>query len=189
MNAAGTSQKAIYSSDNIGHFGLGSKCYTHFTSPIRRYPDLIVHRLLREYLFDMNLDEKTINYWQVNLPNIGEHTSDKERQAVEAEREVDDMKKAEYMENHIGETHSGYISGVTSFGFFVELENLVEGLVHVNSLNDDYYHYVPEKLSLIGEGKKKNYRLGQNVTIKVVGASKEAKTIDFELYEGDQNGN
>lgn len=181
-------QKAIYSPENIGHFGLGSSCYTHFTSPIRRYPDLVVHRLLREYLFDANINNETLSKWDAILPEISEHTSLKEQKAVEAEREVDDMKMAEYMECHIGEIHTGIISGVTNFGFFVELDNLVEGLVHVNSLKGDYYNYVPELLSLVGQKTKNSFRLGSEVTIKVVGASKEAKTIDFEIYKGDEDG-
>ncbi len=182
-------QKAIYSPENIGHFGLGSTCYTHFTSPIRRYPDLVVHRLLREYLFEAKINNETISKWENALPEIGEHTSEREQIAVEAEREVDDMKMAEYMENHIGETYDGIISGVTNFGFFVELENLIEGLVHINSLTGDYYNYIPELMSLIGENTKKAYRLGNKITIKVVGASKEARTIDFEIYEDKNNGN
>lgn len=181
-------QKAIYSPENIGHFGLGSSCYTHFTSPIRRYPDLVVHRLLREYLFDANINNETLSKWDAILPEISEQTSLKEQKAVEAEREVDDMKMAEYMEGHIGEIHTGIISGVTNFGFFVELDNLVEGLVHVNSLKGDYYNYVPELLSLVGQKTKNSFRLGSEVTIKVVGASKEAKTIDFEIYKGDEDG-
>ena len=182
-------QKAIYSPENIGHFGLGSNCYTHFTSPIRRYPDLIVHRLLREYLFDANINQETVNKWEKLLPEIGIQTSEREREAVEAEREVDDMKMAEYMESHIGEIHEGIISGVTSFGFFVELDNLIEGLVHVNTLKDDFYNYVPELMGLIGQNTKKMYRLGTEVKVKVIGASKEARTIDFEVYNGEQNGN
>ena len=176
-------QKAIYSSDNIGHFGLGSKCYTHFTSPIRRYPDLIVHRLLREFIVNANINNEVIEYWEKNLPTIAENTSEREQKSVEAEREVDDMKKAEYMENHIGEVHEGIISGVTSFGFFVELDNTVEGLVHVNSLTDDFYNYVPELMSLFGRGNKKRYRLGDKITIKLVAASKAQRMIDFEIFE------
>jgi ribonuclease R len=181
-------QKAVYSPDNIGHFGLGSSCYTHFTSPIRRYPDLVVHRLLREYLSDNKIDNETINYWQANLSQIGIHVSEREVNAVEAEREVDDMKMAEYMENNIGNIYQGIISGVTNFGFFVQLDNLIEGLVHVHSLHGDYYTHVPEILSLVGQNHKKRYRLGDKVTVKVVGASKEARTIDFEITEGDNNG-
>ncbi|MDD4187517.1 MAG: ribonuclease R [Bacilli bacterium] len=182
-------QKAIYSPENIGHFGLGSNCYTHFTSPIRRLPDLIVHRLLREYLFDASINNETINKWEKGLPEIGVHSSEKEQKSVEAEREVEDMKMAEYMENYIGEIYSGIISGVTNFGIFVELENLVEGLVHINNLTDDYYNYIPELMSLIGRNTKKTYRLGSKITVKVIGASKEARTIDFEVYNGVKNGN
>ncbi len=182
-------QKAVYAGDNIGHFGLGSKCYTHFTSPIRRYPDLIVHRLLRDFIFESNINTKNIKKWETEIPEIGLHTSERERDAIEAEREVDDMKMAEYMEGHIGEIHKGFISGVTSFGFFVQLDNLIEGLVHVNTLKNDFYNYVPELLSLVGEGSKKKYRLGDKVTIKVIAASKEAKTIDFEVIEEKENGN
>ena len=182
-------QKAIYSPDNIGHFGLGSQCYTHFTSPIRRYPDLTVHRLLREYLFDAKINNETIEKWEKELPDIGMQTSQREQDAVEAEREVDDMKKAEYMESHIGEIHKGIISGVTNFGFFVELPNSIEGLVHVNSLTGDYYTYVPDLMALIGQNTKKKYRLGSRITIKVIGASKEAQTIDFEISGGAKDGN
>ncbi|NLL01707.1 MAG: ribonuclease R [Mollicutes bacterium] len=182
-------QKAIYAPDNIGHFGLGSQCYTHFTSPIRRYPDLIVHRLLREYLFEANINNEIIEKWENRLPEIGMQTSQREQDAVEAEREVDDMKKAEYMESHVGEIYSGIISGVTNFGFFVELPNTVEGLVHINSLIGDYYAYVPDLMAIIGQNTKKTYRLGSKITIKVIGASKEAQTIDFEIYGGAKNGN
>ena len=179
-------RKAVYQKENIGHFGLGSKCYTHFTSPIRRYPDLEVHRLLRTYLYNHKLDNETINYYQANLDYIATQSSEREQASVEAEREVMDMKMAEYMENHIGEIYDGVISGVESFGFFVELDNLVEGLVHINSLKGDYYNYVEELLCLIGQNTKKRYTIGDKVKIKVVGASKEARTIDFELV-GDKD--
>ena len=182
-------QKAVYSNENIGHFGLGSKCYTHFTSPIRRYPDLIVHRILKDFIFESKIDNETIAKWENILPEIGSHTSLREQESVEAEREVDDMKMAEYMENHIGEIHEGIISGVTMFGFFVQLENLIEGLVHVNTIKGDYYNYVPELMSLIGAQSKKKYRLGDKVTVKVIAASKETKTIDFEVIGDNKNGN
>lgn len=179
-------RKAVYQKENIGHFGLGSKCYTHFTSPIRRYPDLEVHRLLRKYLYENKIDNETIDYYNANLDYIAEQASEREQASVDAEREVDDMKMAEYMENHIGEEFDGVISGVENFGFFVELDNLIEGLVHVNSLKGDYFNYVPELLCLIGQNTKKRYTIGDKVHIKVVGASKEARTIDFELV-GDMN--
>ena len=179
-------RKAVYQKDNIGHFGLGSKCYTHFTSPIRRYPDLEVHRLLRKYLYENKIDNETIDYYNANLDYIAGQASEREQASVDAEREVDDMKMAEYMEKHIGEEYDGVISGVESFGLFVELDNLVEGLVHVNSLKGDYYNYVEELLCLIGQNTKKRYTLGDKVRVKVVGASKEARTIDFELV-GDKD--
>ncbi len=179
-------RKAVYQRENIGHFGLGSKCYTHFTSPIRRYPDLEVHRLLRKYLYENQINEETIDYYQANLDIIATQSSEREQAAVDAEREVMDMKMAEYMESHIGEEYEGIITGVENFGFFVELDNMVEGLVHVNSLKGDYYNYVEELLCLIGQNTKKRYTMGDRVKVKCVGASKEARTIDFELV-GDKN--
>ncbi|MDE5540157.1 MAG: ribonuclease R [Bacilli bacterium] len=176
-------KKAEYSKTNIGHFGLASTNYTHFTSPIRRYPDLVVHRLLKKYLIDQDFSMSTINYLDTNLVTVAEHTSEREVASINAERDVNDMKMAEYMESHIGEEYIGTISSVTSFGFFVELENLIEGLVHVNTLKGDYYNYVPELLSLIGKSTKKTYRIGDKVKIKVTNASKETAMIDFELME------
>lgn len=181
-------KKAVYSKDNIGHFGLASKNYTHFTSPIRRFPDLTVHRLLRTYLFNNDLSMNTINYYNSALVQIAEHSSEREQAAVKAERDVDDMKMAEYMEKHIGEEYEGMIVTVTGFGFFVELDNLVEGLVHVKSLHGDMYNYVPELLSLIGKSTKKTYKVGDKVKVKVVNASKETAMIDFELVE-EKDGN
>ena len=172
-------QKAVYDKNNIGHFGLASKCYTHFTSPIRRYPDLIVHRLLRKYLFENKIDQDTINNYDYKLTDITAHTSERERAAAECEREVDDMKKAEYMEDHIGEEYEGIISSVTPFGMFVELPNQIEGLVRLDDLTDDYYTYNEETFSLVGKNNKRGYRLGDKVKIQVKAANKEAKTIDF----------
>ena len=177
-------QKAIYSATNIGHFGLGLKNYTHFTSPIRRFPDTTVHQLLRTYLFDKKLDKETINYYNKYLVEVAEHSSEREQAAVDAEREVDDMKMAEYMESHIGEVYEGMITTVTNFGFFVELPNLVEGLVHVSTL-DGYFNYVPEMLSLINQDKSKMYKIGDKVTIKVLNASKSDGIIDFEVQDGN----
>lgn len=174
-------QKAVYDPNNIGHFGLASKIYTHFTSPIRRYPDTTVHRLLHIYLFENRMDQDTIKYYEETLPFLAEHTSYKERMSVDCEREVDDMKKAEYMMDHIGEEYDGVISGVVSFGMFVELDNLVEGLVRLDDLKDDYYTYDETTFSLIGKNNKRGYRLGDDVKVIVKGASKEAKTVDFEL--------
>lgn len=174
-------QKAVYDTKNIGHFGLSSKCYTHFTSPIRRYPDQTVHRLLHTYLFNKNLNIDTIRYWENRLPFIAEHSSLKERNSIECEREVDDMKKAEYMEKHIGEKFQGVISGVMSFGIFVELPNLIEGLVHVEDMKGDFYTYDESAFALIGKKNKRGYRLGDDITVIVKSASKEKHTIDFVI--------
>ena len=179
-------KKAIYSSNNIGHFGLASKIYTHFTSPIRRFPDLMVHTLLHKYLFENKINMETIRYYENYLPDACEHASKKEVDAQEAEREVLDMKMAEYMENYIGQEYEGIISGVTNFGLFIKLPNLIEGLVHISSLKG-FYNYVPELLSLVCDNKIK-YSLGQTVKVKVTGASKENSTIDFEIVENN-NGN
>ena len=180
-------RKAEYSKENIGHFGLASKAYTHFTSPIRRFPDLTVHRLLKKYLVEKDFSMATINYLNNALVSIAEHSSEREVAAQNAERDVDDMKMAEYMESHIGEIYEGVISSVTSFGFFVELPNLIEGLVHVNSLKGDYFNYVPELLSLIGNSTKKTYRIGDKVKVKCVGASKERAMIDFEVVKEEKD--
>ncbi len=183
-------KKAIYSKDNIGHFGLGSRAYTHFTSPIRRFPDLTVHRLLKKYLVEKDLSMSTINYYDSALVEIAEHSSEREQASVNAERDVLDMKMAEYMESHIGEIYNGVITTITNFGFFVELPNMVEGLVHVNTLKGDFYNYIPEKLSLIGKESKKQYRIGDKVVVKVIASSKATAMIDFELVteEVENNG-
>ena len=175
-------QKAVYDDKNIGHFGLASKCYTHFTSPIRRYPDTTVHRLVRKYLFKHELDSDTISYWERKLPVLTAHTSEREQAAANCEREVDDMKKAEYMMKHIGEVFNGVISSVVSFGMFVELPNTVEGLIKIDDLIDDDYIYDENTFSLVGTTTKKRYRLGNDIRIKVIGANKETKTVDFMPY-------
>lgn len=175
-------QKAVYLPQNLGHFGLASKCYTHFTSPIRRYPDTTVHRLLRTYLFNNDLSSNTINKWEEKLIYISDHSSVTERVSVDCEREVEDMKMAEYMEKHIGEEFSGMISSVTNFGLFVELDNLVEGLVHISELNG-YYNYDEASQSLIGENSSDRYMLGDRVLIKVISASKVERTIDFKIIK------
>jgi len=175
-------QKAVYSPQNLGHYGLASKCYTHFTSPIRRYPDTTVHRLLRTYLFNNDMSSETIRHWEEKLIYVADHSSLKERSSVDCEREVEDMKMAEYMEKHIGEEFKGMISSVTNFGMFVELENLIEGLVHITSLKG-FYNYDETSQSLLGEKNGDKYTIGDNVLVKVVAASKEEKFIDFEIIK------
>ncbi len=173
-------QKAVYKPENLGHYGLASKCYTHFTSPIRRYPDTTVHRLLRTYLVEGKVDMQTIKKWEEKLVYIAEHSSERERASIDCEREVDDMKMAEYMEKHIGEEYEGMISSITSFGMFVELDNLIEGLVPLRDMKD-FFHFDEERMTLTGEKSHVKYSIGERVVIKVVRASKEEKTIDFEV--------
>lgn len=175
-------QKAVYKPVNLGHYGLASTCYTHFTSPIRRYPDTTVHRLLRTYLFENKIDNSTIRKWEEKLVYVADHSSDRERASVDCEREVEDMKMAEYMESHIGEEFDGMISSVTSFGMFVELDNLVEGLVPLRDM-PDFFVYDEERMTLTGEKSHVKYTIGERVRVKVVGASKEDKTIDFEIVK------
>lgn len=172
-------QKARYDEECLGHFGLADDYYTHFTSPIRRYPDLLVHRLIRHYLFEKRFDD--IEHYQQVIPYLAEQSSNREREAIDIEREVMDMKMAEYMNDHIGEEYEGMISSVTSFGFFVELANTIDGLVHVNDLTDDYYHYDEKNLMLIGERNGKTYKLSDKVKVRVASCSKKERTIDFEL--------
>ena len=173
--------KAVYSDINIGHFGLGSKCYSHFTSPIRRYPDLILHRLLKDYNY--NYSDRIISERKEELPIECEHCSIREQEAQNCERDVDKMKKAEYMMDHIGEVYDGIISGVQEFGFFVELENTIEGLVKAESIKGDYYAFDNDLMALIGKKSKKKYSFGDKVKVKVTRADKDRSEIDFEIYD------
>lgn len=174
-------QQAKYYHESIGHFGLATEFYTHFTSPIRRYPDLIVHRLIRTYLIRGEIDPQTQARWKAVLPEIAQHTSKMERRAVDAERETDELKKAEYMEDKIGEEFDGIISSVTSFGMFVELPNTIEGLVHVSYMTDDYYHYDERQYAMIGERTGNVFRIGDQITVRVINVNKEEHSIDFEI--------
>lgn len=174
-------QQAKYDAQSLGHFGLATDFYTHFTSPIRRYPDLLVHRLIRTYLFEGKTDSKTKKYWGSQVPDIAVHSSERERRAVDAERETDDLKKAEFMQDKIGEEFAGIINGVTNFGLFVELPNTIEGLVHISYLTDDYYHYDEAQYALIGERTGNVYRLGDEVEIRVIKVNLDERAIDFEL--------
>ncbi|SDH21565.1 RNAse R [Alteribacillus persepolensis] len=174
-------QQAKYDPENVGHFGLASDFYTHFTSPIRRYPDLIVHRLIREYLVHKNMDGKTQSAWKDKLPDITQHASEMERRAVDAEREVDDLKKAQFMEDKVGEEFTGFISGAANFGLFVELENTIEGMVHISYLTDDYYHFDDKQYALIGERTGNVFRIGDEVEVRVINVNVEEHDIDFEI--------
>lgn len=177
-------QQARYSEDNFGHYGLAAEYYTHFTSPIRRYPDLIVHRLIRSYGQDPS--EANQNYWENELPEIAEHSSKMERRAVEAEREVDAMKKAEYMMDKVGEEFEGIISSVVKFGLFIELPNTIEGLIHINELKQDYFHFIENHLALVGERTGLTFKIGQKVRVKVIKADPEERAIDFELIDAEE---
>ena len=175
-------QQARYSEANLGHYGLAAENYTHFTSPIRRYPDLLVHRLIRE----MNHPSvKEIEKWQEKIPEIASHSSDRERRAVDAEREVEKMKKAEYMEDFVGQEFTGVISSVTKFGFFVGLENTIEGLVHVKSLKNEFYDYDERSMMLRGEKSGKVFKVGQEIKVKLTKSDKMTGDIDFEYIPSD----
>ncbi len=182
-------QKAVYDNVNIGHFGLASKFYTHFTSPIRRFPDLTVHRLLRTYLFNHNIDNGVVDYYNSTLPEVAKHSSEREMAATQCERDVDDMKMAEYMESHIGEVYKGVISTVTNYGIYVELPNLVEGMIKIDQLDDDYYFYDESTFSLVGKRSKKRYMLGEKLEIVVDSVIKDKGLINFRLNKGEKNGN
>lgn len=174
-------KQARYNAESLGHFGLATDFYTHFTSPIRRYPDLIVHRLIRSWIEHGVMSGKREEQWAERLPEIAEHTSRRERIAVDAERETDDLKKAEFMLERIGEEFEGVISGVTSFGLFIELPNTIEGLVHVSFLTDDYYHYHEKAYALVGERTGKQYRIGDVVEVRVAKVNVDERSIDFEI--------
>ncbi|MGJ7920194.1 ribonuclease R [Neobacillus sp. LXY-4] len=174
-------QQAKYNPDSLGHFGLSTEFYTHFTSPIRRYPDLIVHRLIRTYLIEGKLDETTREKWNARMPDIAEHSSKMERRAVDAERETDELKKAEFMADKIGEEYDGIISSVTNFGMFVELPNTIEGLVHVSYMTDDYYRFDERHFAMIGERTGNVFRIGDEITVRVINVNKDERSIDFEI--------
>lgn len=173
-------KQAKYDSEALGHFGLGAEFYTHFTSPIRRYPDLIVHRLIRAYATNGKGSQEKAK-WASKLPEIAEQSSKMERRAVDAERETDSLKKTEFMADKIGEMYDGVISSVTKFGIFVELPNTIEGLIHISNMKEDYFEFIENHMMLVGERTGVSYRIGQSVKIKVTKADVETREIDFEL--------
>ncbi|HJE01286.1 ribonuclease R [Staphylococcus auricularis] len=174
-------QQARYEDTNLGHFGLSAEYYTHFTSPIRRYPDLTVHRLIRKYLIDNSMDGKEKHEWEEKLPEIAEHTSQRERRAIDAERDTDELKKAEYMVQHIGEEFEGVISSVANFGMFIELPNTIEGMVSVANMTDDFYHFDERHMAMIGEHSAKVFKIGDTVKIKVTNVDVDERMIDFQI--------
>ncbi|WP_300561424.1 ribonuclease R [Companilactobacillus sp.] len=172
-------QQARYSDQALGHFGLAAKYYTHFTSPIRRYPDLIVHRMVHEYA-ENGFTDKEKEKWAEKLQPIAEHTSSRERKSIDAERAVDDLKKTEYMADKVGEEFDAVVSSVTSFGMFIQLDNTVEGLIHISNMKDDYYEYDEKSMSMHGRSTGKTFKVGQAIRVKLIRADAEQRKIDFE---------
>lgn len=178
--------QAKYTPENTGHFGLAAQYYCHFTSPIRRYPDLQIHRIIKETLRG-RMNENRMEHYESILPEVTKHASQMERRAEEAERETIRLKKAEYMEQHIGEVFAGVISSITKWGMYVELENTVEGLIHVTNMHDDHYDYYEDRFEMIGEHTRRSYKLGQKVYVRVLDTDRLQRTIDFELVnKGDE---
>lgn len=179
-------KQAKYTPENTGHFGLAAQYYCHFTSPIRRYPDLQIHRIIKETLRG-RMNENRMEHYESILPEVTKHASQMERRAEEAERETIRLKKAEYMEQHIGEVFAGVISSITKWGMYVELENTVEGLIHVTNMHGDHYDYYEDRFEMIGEHTRRSYKLGQKVYVRVLDTDFLQRTIDFELVnKGDE---
>ena len=178
-------KQARYTPENAGHFGLAAQYYTHFTSPIRRYPDLQIHRIIKENLRGRLSDDRMAHYEKI-LQEVATQSSEMERRAEEAERETVKLKKVEYMQDRIGEEFEGVISGITKWGAYVELPNTIEGLVHVVNMKDDHYEYREEQYELVGEHFRNVYKLGQRVRVRVLGADRLQRTIDFEFCEENE---
>jgi ribonuclease R len=174
--------QAKYSTECTGHFGLSFDYYCHFTSPIRRYPDLQIHRIIKDYLRG-RMNERKLSHYEEILPEVAKHSSETERRAEEAERETDKLKKAQYMESRIGECFTGVVSGVTAWGMFVELDNSCEGLVRAADMTDDFYVYDEANMRLVGERTGREFALGQKVEVRVSGADRISRTVDFSLLD------
>jgi ribonuclease R len=178
-------KQARYADQSLGHFGLAAPFYTHFTSPIRRYPDTMVHRLIHYYQ-DNGINSETKKKYATVLDEIATTTSEYERRAVDAERDTDSMKKAEYMNDHLGEEFDGVVSSVMKFGLFVELPNTVEGLVHISRMDDDYYQYVEQFMALVGRNTRRTYKMGQPIRVKVVNVDVEQSAVDFDVVNPEE---
>ena len=177
-----TLKVARYESENKGHFGIASKYYCHFTSPIRRYPDLFIHRVISKYIEkNYNVDDQTLEKFSSQAAMYADSSSEREKVAQKVERDSIEIKKAEYMQDKIGEEYEAIVSSVTSFGMFVELENTVEGLIRFENLGDEYFIYDENRKTLTGEQTKKTYKIGDKVKIKVINANKITRQIDFEI--------
>ena len=179
-------QKARYSQLNLGHFGLAARYYCHFTSPIRRYPDLIIHRIMKEYLKGQ-MNQERESYLIDALPDIARNCSERERVAEEAERDTEELKKVEYMKQYEGQEFEGIISNVTSFGMFVELDNTVEGLVRMSDMDDDYYTFNDKQYCLIGDRTRKVYRIGDVIKVVLAKADVVARKIEFTLARNEDD--
>ena len=175
-------KQAKYTTQNTGHFGLATQYYCHFTSPIRRYPDLQIHRIIKETLRG-KMNQKRYSHYERILPEVAAQSSARERRAEEAERETDKLKKVQYMSERVGESFEGVISSVTSWGMYVELPNTIEGMVHITNLTDDYYHFNEETYELTGEATGRIFKLGQKIEVVVADTNLHMRTIDFVLPE------
>ncbi len=181
-----TLKVAKYESENKGHFGIASKCYCHFTSPIRRYPDLFIHRVISSYLkHNYNINEELRKKYEIEAVKYSESSSEREKIAQKVERDAEDIKKAEYMQDKIGEIYDGVISSITQFGMFVELDNTVEGLIRFENMGNEYFIYDADRKTLMGENSKKIYKIGDRAKIEVIYADKITRKIDFKLYKED----
>jgi ribonuclease R len=178
-------KQAKYTPENTGHFGLAASYYCHFTSPIRRYPDLQIHRIIKENMRGRMNEDRRDHYDKI-LTEVAKQSSQRERLAEEAERETVKLKKVEYMSSRIGEEFEGVISSITKWGIYVELPNTIEGLIHVTNLYDDHYNYIEDRYEMVGEHTGKTYKLGQMVRVRVIGTDKLQRTIDFELAGEDK---
>lgn len=179
-------KQAKYTPENTGHFGLAAQYYCHFTSPIRRYPDLQIHRIIKDHLRG-RMNEEKMKHYEAILTEVAKKSSERERLAEEAERETIKLKKVEYMEDHLGEEFEGVISSVTKWGIYVELPNTIEGLIHVTNMKDDHYNYIEEHYEMVGEHTGKTYKLGETVWVRVIGTDFLQRTIDFELVGKEKN--
>lgn len=175
-------KQAHYSDEPLGHLGIAAEFYTHFTSPIRRYSDLMVHRMIHEYT-DSNLSEDTQKHFGPILPDVAEQTSTQERKSIDTEREVNDLKMTEFMSDHVGEHFDAVISSVTSFGMFIQLPNTVEGLIHISNLTDDFYNFDEKTLTLTGRGTHRQFKIGMPLKVTLINANVEQHQLDFEIYD------
>lgn len=177
-------KQAHYSEDPLGHFGIAAKYYTHFTSPIRRYSDTMVHRMIHAYL-EEGMGDEVKEHFKEELPEVADQTSTQERRSIDTERATNDLKMTEYMADQVGNKFDAVVSSVTSFGMFVQLENTVEGLIHISNLKDDYYSYDEKTMTLTGRATHKKYKVGMPIKVVLTNANVEQHQLDFEVYDPD----